>query len=428
MKKILYLFSILIFTSFDTCAYWQHDAKDACRQKIMKMSEVHVRERDSKAPILGNEIVDNMVDQGGRALKNLEVMESQRLLAAKLNTIPWSDYYWPIDDGLIAFRYMDSEMPSGWQDGYDYFLKNPTIIYINSGKSDLISPAEKYSYANGDLSNILSQSLWNEGKSYIDQYGRVERWMGLCHGWAAASLMYSAPSKKVTYQGVNFYPSDIKALGTLLWANGNFTTKYLGGRCQIRNPKRDEFGRIQDQDCFDINPGAWHMATVNQIGISKRGFVMDATFDFQVWNQPVFSYSYRYFNPVTNIESNLLKETIVEYKTIENDQYVKYRSKKFRYLVGIIMDVEYVLENNPDHSEGPFLPLIHKAIYRYDLELDDHKNIIGGEWHSSQHPDFLWLPVSGAHIKTSNNVLDNARYSLPISSFVELLFNKSSDF
>jgi hypothetical protein len=34
--------------------------------------------------------------------------------------------------------------------------------------------------------------------------------------------------------------------------------------------------------------------------------------------------------------------------------------------------------------------------YHYDLELDERDNIVGGEWHSSVHPDFLWLPEKGA--------------------------------
>ncbi|MFX5517657.1 hypothetical protein ABTD52_18090, partial [Acinetobacter baumannii] len=28
--------------------------------------------------------------------------------------------------------------------------------------------------------------------------------------------------------------------------------------------------------------------------------------------------------------------------------------------------------------------------YIYDLELDDSNNIVGGEWYSNAHPDFIW--------------------------------------
>ena len=28
----------------------------------------------------------------------------------------------------------------------------------------------------------------------------------------------------------------------------------------------------------------------------------------------------------------------------------------------------------------------------YDLELDAKGNIVGGEWYTNAHPDFLWVP------------------------------------
>ena len=40
--------------------------------------------------------------------------------------------------------------------------------------------------------------MWSEGKQYWERYGSVETWMGICHGWAAASFMMDRPQKKVT--------------------------------------------------------------------------------------------------------------------------------------------------------------------------------------------------------------------------------------
>ena len=34
--------------------------------------------------------------------------------------------------------------------------------------------------------------------------------------------------------------------------------------------------------------------------------------------------------------------------------------------------------------------------YYYDLELDAAGRIIGGEWYTPEHPDFLWTPPVGA--------------------------------
>jgi hypothetical protein len=33
--------------------------------------------------------------------------------------------------------------------------------------------------------------------------------------------------------------------------------------------------------------------------VSRRAMIMDATYDYEVWNQPIFSYEYQYFNPAT---------------------------------------------------------------------------------------------------------------------------------
>ena len=86
---------------------------------------------------------------------------------------------------------------------------------------------------------------------------------------------------------IPFYPSDIKGLGSLNFAKKRYPTRFIGGRCNTKGPQEDSNGRIIDQKCFDTNPGTWHQAVVNQIAISKRSFIMDATYDYEVWNQPV---------------------------------------------------------------------------------------------------------------------------------------------
>src|SRR6185436_9002354 len=91
-----------------------------------------------------------------------------------------------------------------------------------------------------------------------------------------------------------FYPSDLKGLASLLWATTDPPSRGVGGRCEDTNPKKDRNGRVISPACFDSNPGTWHLAVVNQIGVAKRSMVIDATYDFEVWNQPVYGYRYRY--------------------------------------------------------------------------------------------------------------------------------------
>lgn len=74
---------------------------------------------------------------------------------------------------------------------------------------------------------------------------------------------------------------------------------------------------VIDQECFDVNPAAWHMSIVNQVGRQKKSFVFDATYDYQVWNHPVISYEIKYFNLVSMDAVDSLEEAIVKREEFE---------------------------------------------------------------------------------------------------------------
>ena len=61
------------------------------------------------------------------------------------------------------------------------------------------------------------------------------------------------------------------------------------------------------------------------------------------------------------------------------------------------MVLEYIAETQPVQSEedGEAFDYVKTVFYRYDLELDNSGNILGGEWYSNMHPDFLWTPRKG---------------------------------
>ena len=127
--------------------------------------------------------------------------------------------------------------------------------------------------------------------------------MGLCHGWAAAAIFVPAPVLKVTTVGprgskIDWYPDDIKALATLAWSRGNFRANQISGRCDTKNPKTYPNGRLSEQECFDTNPATFHLALGNLIGRQGFAFIMDAAYDYEVWNQPILSYEFEYFNPL----------------------------------------------------------------------------------------------------------------------------------
>ena len=360
---------------------------------------------------------------GGPFIK-LEDMQARNLLSAKLPVQPWSDTYWPIYQGQLGARYADNEFQMAgyraemdWQGYYDYVVKRSVEIVLGTNASkevENLSPAEKYDLLIGtSKEGYLTPSQWEEGRGYRESSAekKVETWMGLCHGWAPAAFMLPRPTKSVTVTAadgvtkVKFYPSDIKGLATYMWAKAAPRASFIGGRCNRKDPKRDENGRVlpipeselrgyeQPQDCWDTNPGNWHIAVVNQIGVAKRSMVLDATYDYEVWNQPILSYSYRYFNPQTGAQVSNLEKATVPAK-FEGDKFAKYRSANATKIVGVVMQVAYMVETQPTHNEidAPEHDRSHTVEYMYDLEINAAGEIIGGEWYTNKHPDFLWTP------------------------------------
>lgn len=363
-----------------------------------------IEERDE-----GTDSPEHIVDE--LKYEKLADIEEANLLSARLSETPWSDDYWPLYTGGIARRYSVSQFDEfnesdDWKKNYDHFIES-----TNSTSIDDLSPAEKYDLLMGDSTRALTKAMWDEGRTFYNSMGSVERWMGYCHGWAPAAYMMARPSNAVEVIAadgitkIKFFPADIKALATLLWAKAPGEVRSAGGRCSARTPDHDTNGRITDKKCFDTNPSTWHLAVVNQLGVSKRSLVIDATYDYQVWNQPLYSYSYSYYNVLTGKKSPTLADAIVQRSDYTNDPFKDYRPSRAAQIVGITMDITYVSETPPTHAErdAPSRDVTTAVTYSYDLELDRTGRVIGGEWHSNPHPDFLWTPVPNAKAMTSGD-------------------------
>lgn len=358
-----------------------------------------------------NDAAADLVDR--LSITSLAEMEKRGLLRAELPSHPWSDYYWPTYAGQLANRYADPNFNAAllWKNNYEYLSRN-----IGQGPAEALSPAEKYDRLIGDGAFSLTNRMIADGQRAADENGKVETWFGLCHGWAAASMMLPRPAKAITVAGadgqpITFLPADIKALGTLLWANGAGRTRFVGGRCNDPRPGRDRNSRETNPDCFDTNPATWHLSVVNQIGMGKRSFVMDASAGSEVWNQPVLGYHYSYANPVTDEGGTSLAEAKVRLGDIRRDPYAKHRSPKAEFLVNVVMRVDYMAENTPTtaRTDSPKIDSVRSVMYSYDLELDADDQIVGGEWHSSLHPDFLWVPVAGSKASSAGDDWLNRR-------------------
>ena len=377
-------------------------------QKAIKNAYLHKHLKS--APNWNDQVY--MMMEGRPILRNIYHMHEKELQTGRVKGDPWSDSYWPIQRGILGNRYAveDFNQQENFDDCLNYIKSNPANeIYEGQDAKKIakLAPAEKYDLLFGSNSDLnLTIKMWAEGKRYYDRYGKVESWMGICHGWAPASFMVPRPKKSIevtAFDGhtkVKFYPSDLKALASLLWAKASYNTLFVGGRCNDKHSDDHlaEDARLPD-DCIDTNPATWHLTTVNKIGRYQESFIIDATYDYEVWNQPMIKYDYSYFNPKTGQNVRSLKEAIVSTEEFNNDPYSKYRNPEAKKVVGIHMTIVYGAENIPQtvDDDDPTRDWTSRVSYQYDLELNRKGEIIGGEWYQFEHPDFLWAPVRGSN-------------------------------
>jgi len=305
---------------------------------------------------------------------------------------PWNDSYWPTFRGILAYRYMNkSSMPSSkaWASYYSYFVANPPETVLNSQNNHKrLAPSEKYDRLIGGASWPLTHYLWRKGGDYFDIYHQVPTWFGICHGWAAASHMKTPlPMSGVTLlsasgESIYFSPTDIRALNSYLWAESSPQAIYIGRKCK--------FGvDATDPACLDNNPMSWHLAVMHRVGRDGDSMVMDSSRNSEVWNYAIDSYYFRYFNVKTLKTYRSWQEAVIAMDDYRNDPFLSKRGPAARHLLGVIMDVFYPAAIEPrENVSGDRIYQYQSFVY--DLELDAALNIVGGEWHTQQRPDFLW--------------------------------------
>ena len=389
----------------------QAEARRLSRLQILAAVPHRGRREKLSDPIETLVKPDSLKITPGAVLRDPRAMETLKLTSATLKLDVWSGPSWEEFRGGTAIRYILAPAMKAvdWLTAWA-FVSTPgqTLADVLAGDSktavDDLGPAEKYDLllqSRGVATTpALSGYEWNLGRETQLKEGKVLHWYGYCHGWAAASFLSPRPQKAVSVpipapfgqpQSVIFYPSDIKALSTVLWANALPPLAMLGSRCSQLSPKHDANGRVIDEACFDVNPGTFHIALINQVGNAGRVLLMDGSYDVEIWNQPVFAYSYVYFNPQTG-KAGAFDKSAIAMADYHKDKFHKYRAVDAKSVVGVVMKVTYGHEGAATHAlvDGPKNDNAHSVKYVYDLELDDAGTIIGGEWAQAQHPDFLW--------------------------------------
>jgi hypothetical protein len=333
---------------------------------------------------------------------------------------PWPDTYWPTANNGINHRWTGDQGVDGFSPAEKYDLAFngwvPTAEFaaqkpFDAGNCSATWNTEYYTNL-GPLARFVSENRGNkngrdktdnDNDTKVDECEQedvdgVEWWWGLCHAWVPAALNEPEPIHDVVQNGVTFYPSDIKAL--MIQAYNRSRSFILGGRCNTKEPKRDETGRIIDDACRDTNAGSFHLIITNMIGRHKLAIAEDRTYDYQVWNQPAYKYE------ITQQTEVDLKKALELINSKEAD-YTKINAKATRWM-DVKATLYYVTESNAEKT--PRVPHIESYTrtdrYHYLLEIDAAGEIIGGEWilgttehpdwGTSKQPDFLWFSTGPA--------------------------------
>jgi hypothetical protein len=221
-------------------------------------------------------------------------------------------------------------------------------------------------------------------------------WAGHCNGWAASAQRHAEPRNSVTRNGVTFTPNDIKALLAELYMNAN--SVFLGGtRCGNRlqpcvpstpdgRPDPTKLDSYQD-----VNPAAFHVVLTNWVGRFKHAIIFDERNDKEVWNYPIYGYSYN-FTTIPNAN-----EAQARVSSSDGRGY-KFNPEATKF-VEVTMTITFTAALGAEAANGTFPN--HRAqepkpVYKYILELNNNDEIIGGEWHKdyvNNHPDFVWVAL-----------------------------------
>lgn len=331
---------------------------------------------------------NNPVDLGVQ-IKNIDDVK----MKASLSNKGWSGYYWPTYQGSVGYRWQEGNQSNSYR---SYMYEIPTIEDVkkmSTEKIDRLSPLEKYDILHPEKEFFFSKLERRHVLAAVDEEeDYIPTWYGLCHGWAPAAAMEPTPGYISTQKSplgfdVKFYSSDIKALMTLVYAGAQVENYFVGGRCESEEIELDEDRRPTDSRCRDINPATLHLVLDDYIATNDKGFVADITASAEVWNQPIIGYEMQYSNR----------------RPLSSDPEYKHYAKGTTELVDVDLRMDFLVESNP--TKKVVRPLINAMNMDYTLELDKNGNIIGGEWNSNYHPDFLWRLASRPTGQSSSYVV-----------------------
>ncbi len=395
--------------------------------------------------------------EGDNFILNVFEMEKKNLNRADTKIQPWGGSFWPLFQGQIANTYQDKDFNTfifsirrnlDWKKNVKDFKKraqevHPKIYDLSEEELAKLAPSEKYDLLLGDTSFDLTNRVW----AYAEKWGNEKKWgflsaidlpdgyripkantlmalwEGICHGWAIAAGHTERPENTVTVTLPNgkkmpFYPNDIKALISLMWANSTIQSNVIfeGNRCNKKYPDQDKYGRYidveKDRDdlslvprCADVHPGVFHISLINILGVEGRSFVVDKTAEAAIANQPVSGYELYYFNPRTAKEGPLSESVLSREAYGRKDPFKVSRNPESTHIVGVEVKLKYTDWEYPKvkATNTTADDKIKDFSFTYDLELTVDGRIVGGQWRVARkggtgifktktgQPDFFWV-------------------------------------
>ncbi len=161
--------------------------------------------------------------------------------------------------------------------GYWYPRRQRTLF--DSGVPGTLAPLQKY-----DLFAKTALGVETHAANYEEHSPTLyDPWApaadGLCHAWAAASLLEREPIGPVTLSGITFEVQDLKALLTKVYEQKKFV----------------QYGQRFEADATsvygDIYADQFHQFMIEQLVNRSKPFVMDRDPGIAVWNTPVWRVS-----------------------------------------------------------------------------------------------------------------------------------------
>lgn len=419
---------------------WQKDSA-AVRRLVVQNAEVSHR-KQANVPGTPAYFLGVPTAELQRNMRNLDYYRSGGLYAA-----PWSGFYWPNYLGGLGYRRPDPYFPrKDWGKSRQYVLGKPSA----GVQLSRLSPSEKYDIVMGvspEDAGSLTSKQWALGEKEYAETGKVATWQGICNGWAAASIYLAMPRQTVTVPSsrgnMTFSIDDVMALGSLLYAKGKFTSVYAGRRCYTGEENGPRPARSErTEECFDMNPGDWHIITTNMLGMRRKPFIVDYVNTREVWNKPVIAYSLNYFDMMNRRTLSYTYSNVK--RTTRSISFNRaHRAPDAAFVVGVNMTATLLFGST---SEDNGAQTVRTVEYSYMLELDRYDNIVGGEWISSKHPDFAWMPkladlptslgddgvalltpaTAGQSPGWRDSALMANDHGSPLPRFVQYLFTRSS--